>query len=321
MIGPSPLLAGAVDYAGLFPPAGLEMASAVRAYASHRAGPDSWMLGRFVVPAARVREMHGHLAGEGRRPGGPWRLSALLGRDLQADLEAIQWINRAAAEPGAAPLAVVDACEAGVDSVAAVDRLARILAPEAVAVFYEVDPTLPERPAVLAAICAAGGAAKIRTGGLEPDAIPSAGAVAAFVWDCIVTGVPFKATAGLHHPLRGLHPLRTDPAGPSAVMHGFLNLYAATLIGAAGRESGTINGAEGVALIERVLAETDPGAFRLGQDGLRWRERHVTAASIERLRPRTIRSFGSCSFDDPVADLEFLATLGRWPRPQSENSP
>lgn len=321
MTGPYPLLAGAVDYAGLFPPAGLEMAEAVRAYASHRTSPQSWMLGRFVVTAARLRELHGQLAGAGPPAGGPWRLAALVGRDFHADLESIQWINRAAADRPSTRLAMVDACEAGVDSVVAVDRLARALAPEALAVSYEVDPALPERPAVLAAIRAAGGAAKIRTGGLEPAAIPPAGAVAAFVWDCIVSGVPFKATAGLHHPLRGLHPLRADPAGPSAVTHGFLNLFTAAIVGAAAWESGTIGGAEGAALLERVLAETDPAAFRLGPDGLRWRDRHVTAATIERLRSRTIRSFGSCSFDDPVAGLEDLAARGRWSKPRPENSP
>lgn len=320
MTGPYPLLGGAVDYAGLFPPAGLEMAEAVRAYASHRTSSHSWMLGRFVVTAARLRELHGHLASAGSLAGGAWRLTALLGRDPHADLKAIRWINQAATDRPSEPLAVVDACEAGVDSASAVDRLARLLAPEALAVSYEVDPTVPERPAILAAIRAAGGAAKIRTGGLEPEAIPTAGAVAAFVWDCIVTGVPFKATAGLHHPVRGLHPLRADPAGPSAVTHGFLNLFTAAIVGAAAWESGTIGGAEGAALIERVLAETDPAAFRLGRDGLRWRDRHVAAATIERLRSRTVRSFGSCSFDDPVAGLENLAARGRWSRPRPENS-
>ena len=36
------LLTGSIDYAGLFPPAGLDMASAVENYARYRAGPDAW---------------------------------------------------------------------------------------------------------------------------------------------------------------------------------------------------------------------------------------------------------------------------------------
>jgi len=35
-------------------------------------------------------------------------------------------------------------------------------------------------------------------------------------------GVPFKATAGLHHPLRCIHPLTHEPNSPAAAMHGFL---------------------------------------------------------------------------------------------------
>src|SRR5215471_10308407 len=51
------LLTHLIDYAGLFPPAALEMPEAQRNYAAYRAGEYSWMLGRFVVPAARLDEV------------------------------------------------------------------------------------------------------------------------------------------------------------------------------------------------------------------------------------------------------------------------
>ena len=50
------LLSGVVDYAGLFPPAGLPLDQAIRNYARYRQGSDAWMLGRFVIPAARLAE-------------------------------------------------------------------------------------------------------------------------------------------------------------------------------------------------------------------------------------------------------------------------
>ena len=50
------LLRGLIDYAGLFPPASLDMADAVRNYAAYREGEHAWALGRFVVPAARLEE-------------------------------------------------------------------------------------------------------------------------------------------------------------------------------------------------------------------------------------------------------------------------
>ncbi|HEY2250053.1 MAG TPA: hypothetical protein VGH74_03290, partial [Planctomycetaceae bacterium] len=63
------LLSGSIDYAGMFPPAGLSLVQAIELYRRHRSSPASWMLGRFVVPAAQLadlaamydRERDGHL--------------------------------------------------------------------------------------------------------------------------------------------------------------------------------------------------------------------------------------------------------------------
>src|SRR5688500_6833993 len=83
------LLGDAVDYAGLLPPALLDMAGAVAEYASYLASPDRWALGRFVVPAARLSELaaEGESLAAGSRaslgaPGTGWALSVLLGTDV-----------------------------------------------------------------------------------------------------------------------------------------------------------------------------------------------------------------------------------------------
>jgi hypothetical protein len=65
------LLAHAIDYAGLFPPAQLDMPGAVAEYESYLASSDAWALGRFVVPAARLREL---AAAAGDAPLEPVRL-------------------------------------------------------------------------------------------------------------------------------------------------------------------------------------------------------------------------------------------------------
>src|SRR6185503_18851805 len=84
------LLAGSIDYAGLFPPAGLDMATSVRQYADYRSHPDAWALGRFVVPAARLAELEREAAPLApTAPADPWRLSALLGSDVAGDLHAL----------------------------------------------------------------------------------------------------------------------------------------------------------------------------------------------------------------------------------------
>src|SRR5438445_5076250 len=51
------LLEGVIDYAGLFPPAKLPLDQAIRNYARYRQEPEAWMLGRFVIPAARLGEL------------------------------------------------------------------------------------------------------------------------------------------------------------------------------------------------------------------------------------------------------------------------
>ena len=51
------LLAGLIDYAGLFPPASLDMRSAVGNYLDYRRGSRAGVLGRFVVSLDRLGEM------------------------------------------------------------------------------------------------------------------------------------------------------------------------------------------------------------------------------------------------------------------------
>jgi hypothetical protein len=80
------LLASSVDYAGLFPPAELDMPTAVRCYEEHRSSEHAWMLGSFVAPAARL----GEVAAFARRDGKPWLVNALVGPNIAEELAAIE---------------------------------------------------------------------------------------------------------------------------------------------------------------------------------------------------------------------------------------
>ena len=143
----------------------------------------------------------------------------------------------------------------------------------------------------------AGAFAKLRTGGLKPEAIPGVADVAAFIRACAERRLPFKATAGLHHPVRAAHPLTYEPDSPRAVMHGFLNVFLAAAFALHGDRD-----------IEPVLAETDPAAFRF-DDRAHWRDRSLSAGEVREARSHFAHSFGSCSFDEPVRDLEALGLL------------
>ena len=157
-------------------------------------------------------------------------------------------------------------------------------------------PTYCEAP--LAQI--AGAFAKIRTGGLTPDAIPSPEAIADFLHRTAQCRLPFKATAGLHHPIRSLRPLTYAPDSPRAVMHGFLNVFVAAAF--------AWHDAARHVLIE-VLTEEDPRAFAFDGDELRWRSHRLTTRQVQNARRYFAHSFGSCSFEEPIADLRELGFL------------
>jgi hypothetical protein len=286
-------LAGLVDYAGLFPPASLSVDEAVAEYARQLRGWGSWILGRLVVPAARLPEVAraaepllGHPG-----PGAPWRLSALVGADLRADSADIASFN--ARHAG---LAVVDSVELKASSPSEAGQALGTL-PAGLTAYVELPPDADLRD-LLPALWARGARAKVRTGGVVREAIPSPGTLARFVAGCAAAGVPFKATAGLHHPVRAERPLTYASDSPRAVVHGFVNLFTAASLARGGARPSDL---------EAVLQEEDPAAFVFGEDGLTWRRLHASTGALAETRADFAVSFGSCSFAEP---LEGLASLG-----------
>jgi len=289
------LLEGLVDYAGLFPPAGLAMDDAVAEYARWRRSPASWMLGRFVLPAARLRDFgraaDAHLPEPGA--GGPWRLSALVGADVHGDSSVVTSFNRSHAGR-----AVVDAIELKAAGPEDADASLEAL-PSGLAAFVEV-PLRGDLGGLLSTLSRRGARAKARTGGVVPDAVPDPADLARFIAACAAAKVPWKATAGLHHPVRAEQALTYEPGGPRAVLHGFLNVFAAAAFAGGGAPA---------ADLEAVLREEDAAAFHLDEDGLSWRHLRLPTDEVARSRRELATSFGSCSFAEPVADLRSIGVL------------
>ena len=144
----------------------------------------------------------------------------------------------------------------------------------------------------LAAVKAAGCFAKIRTGGVVETAIPSTRQVADFIIACAEQKLAFKATAGLHHAVRGTYALTYAADSPKATMHGFLNVFVAAAFAWHGQCD-----------IEPILSETASAAFSFGEN-LKWRDKSLTAAQINEARRDFIHSMGSCSFSEPVDELK-----------------
>ena len=289
----STLLHHIVDYAGLFPPAGLDMGPAVAEYAEHRAGPYQWVLGRFVVPAVQLAHLARAADPVLPRGGEPWRLSALIGDDLDADLGSIRQFNE-----GHRGRAVVDAVELKAASPRAIGD-----AIDMVGTWLETYVELPLQSELEPLVRAAGerGArVKVRTGGVTAEAFPTPAELAHFIRAAIGARVPFKATAGLHHPLRGEYPLTYLPGSARAPMYGFLNLFLA-----AGFMSQGLSDEDASA----VLTETSPEALRFTEEMAEWRGRRLSDGELRRVRRDVATSFGSCSFREPVADLQSLGLL------------
>jgi hypothetical protein len=284
------LLGRIIDYAGLFPPAALDMTSAVRNYQDYLRSDQGWMLGSFVVSAARLEEFVAAFeqvcCGERESP---WTLSIVCAGEAADDARQIADFRQ-----GAVFIGSLEAKAA--DPRAAEDLLERL--PAARARYVEFPP---ERAAEMLPVLADRGSwAKIRMGGVTPETIPSIESVAQFLRACIRERVPFKATAGLHHALRAVRPLTGEPDSPRATMHGFLNLF----LGAALAYFGTDQQA-----IIRTLAEEDASAFRVDDELIRWHDHTLIADQIERVRSEFALSFGSCSFTEPVDDMKEMGWI------------
>ncbi|HYU15421.1 MAG TPA: hypothetical protein VEL05_05100 [Candidatus Acidoferrum sp.] len=286
------LLHGLIDYAGLFPPAGLDLPTAVANYASYRASDTCWALGRFVIPAARLPELETSADPFLRGSGTPWKLAALAGADLTGDLGAIVQFNQ---RHGGR--AVVDIIELKAGTTAAVAAALRVIDGRFDA-YLEI-PIANDPAPLIDALAALGGRAKVRTGGVTPEAFPPPADLLRFLRRCTAAGVPFKATAGLHHPLRGAYRLTYQPGSPCGVMFGFLNLFLAAAF---------VQHGMGDADALELLEESSTASLRVEQEGIGWRSHWLDDAELRHAR-RLAAAFGSCSFDEPIGDLRAMRLL------------
>ncbi len=273
-----------IDYAGLFPPAQLSVSAAQAEYAAARASPHAWLLGRFIVPASAL---------------GAWSDGVPLSVVLDGGLEQLDAVTTTRGRSVAALEIPPRIWAQGETFAGAIDGLSRRLAGSRAAgltAFVEI-PSAAHSPQSLAqtmaAVARAGLGAKLRCGGLTSEAFPSIEAVADFILAANHAGVPFKATAGLHHPVR-----RFDAASGFA-MHGFLNLLSAAAL-APRVDTKTLR---------RIVAEEDPRAFRFDDDSFAWRDERIGIEELTQARRAGFVAYGSCSFSEPIADLSAIGVL------------
>ncbi|TYK50923.1 hypothetical protein [Actinomadura decatromicini] len=262
---------GLCDDAAVFPPGLAPLADAVPAHRAHRAAPYAAIVGPLVLPASALDDLYPLLHGDPldvslTAPGGPCEAAKALAAaaELPVDVRGLEV-----------------AVPAGMEA----DEFFRLLGDVEAPLFVEV-PRDDRRPSIIAAVAALGHRAKFRTGGVKAHLYPGPDELAAAIKAAVDAGVPFKATAGLHHPVRN-----TDPE-TGFHQHGFLNLLLATDAAIIGRPSGDL---------AAILADRDARAVAsrvaaLGDDR--------TAA----VRARFL-SFGTCSITDPLTELADLGLI------------
>jgi hypothetical protein len=296
------LLAGSIDYAGMFPPCSLGLEPALKNQAQYVRSADAWMLSAFVLPVAEfdaAKQLLAHFD-----PQHPLHVSALGSKtDNAAAFEH-------SLEKTAASIRSLSAHN--VDLIAV--RQLEMFLPEdvdlaqlrevrsltgALAVFWEAPvDRAPHTIAMLAEHNSEADAPafgyKLRTGGVTPDTFPTPAQLAKALVIPSTHQVPIKFTAGLHHSIRQYR----DEVHTK--MHGFLNVLGAAVLAAEHRW----NEKQTTAMLE----DEDPKSFLFGNEFFAWREWKI---DVKRLKDRRkfVTSFGSCSFDEPREDLRALNLL------------
>lgn len=270
------LLRDFCDDAAIFPPGNLPLAQAVPAHRDHLASGHAGLVGPFIVSAAVLGDLADLVSAEET-----FEVAVTVADVRQvADV-----LTRADAIAGLRVAALEVAVPADVEAADVVPTLTAAVAGRDLEVFVEL-PRDERRPAIVASLVGTPFLAKLRTGGVRADLYPDERELAEAVVTLVDAGVPFKATAGLHHALRN-----TDP-NTQFEQHGFLNLLAAVDVA---QNDGDLTD------VEQALAERDGDVV-----AARVRDAAERAAQVR----AAFRSFGTCSIVEPrdeLADLGFAA--------------
>jgi hypothetical protein len=279
----------------------LALEPALRNQASYARSAEVWMLNGFVLPVEQFDASTQFLSNFDSQH--PLRVAALGPKTTKADAFLDGVANAAAAIRSFSrydTLVSISHLEMflpdDVDSASL--KEASVIAGE-LPVFWEAPPERAEQTIALI-----GGhnsdentatfGYKLRTGGVTADAFPTSAQIASALVTAAAHQFPIKFTAGLHHPIRQFR----DEV--KMKMHGFLNV-----LGAAGLAAEyQWNADQAVTMLE----DEDPRSFSFTDDFFAWRDWKIETERLQKRR-NFVRSFGSCSFDEPRDDLRALKLL------------
>jgi len=296
------LLAQSIDYAGMFPPCSLALEPALQNQANYVRSPEAWMLNAFVLPVDQFDAAKQLLSQFD--PAHPLRVAALGPKTANADafLDALEEVDTAIRSFSRYHVDLISVGHLEMflphDVDPALLKEARSIVGD-LPVFWEAPPERAEQTAALLAEHnsdedAATFGYKLRAGGVTADAFPTSAQIASALVTPATHQLPIKFTAGLHHPLRQYRDeVKTK-------MHGFLNVLGAAVLAAEHRGDAKQTAS--------MLEDEDPKSFSFTDDSFAWRNWKIDTERLQ-YRRKFVRSFGSCSFDEPRGDLRALNLL------------
>ena len=284
-----------IDYAGFFPPASLPLPKAISNYSSYISGSDSWMLGPFVIPAARLNELGEYKSLFNTQY--PLRLSVILteAKELATELKRIEHFLHTYQDEGSVESIEIKLSQDIKPSF--LEKLAKDTSD--FPVYCEVSGTNEHIRSLLDRIESVNKRSpkqigvKMRMGGIHADLFPSAERAAFVIHECQKRGLFIKFTAGLHHPIRQYR------QEVETKMHGFVNVFTAALF--------AYTHCIDIKMIESILLDEDPSHFSFTPTGLSWGNKTVSSEDINKARSLFAHSYGSCSFDEPREELGNLS--------------
>jgi hypothetical protein len=295
----------------MFPPANLDMPEAVATYARHLEADHAWMVGRFVCPISRIVAF-GAEGEDVLRSLAPIRVAGLA-----SPMNDVAGMMRLAGGEAARAKVferegwgLVDALEVRLpDDLIDGDPLDIRLTLEQYEgalseggmrlerIFYEIGRTAAWNDHVEHIVAACSGTKhrgfKIRCGGVTPDAYPTVDEVSDAIAICARFGVPYKATAGLHHPVRH------DRPESGITQHGFVNVLAAGLL------ASKLDADH----LRSLVDDRDLAHFDFTDEHLAWGGYEAPLAAVKKARRSFAISYGSCDIDEPVEDLQNAGLL------------
>jgi len=292
-----------IDYAGLFPPAKLEIEPAINNYLEIIKSRDRWIISQFIIPISRLNEISTDLMKNYSKEF-PLTLS-LISTDLCNEIIIVNdFLNKYGSsskfignESSILDLSTFSQYLLNVHQICKKQNLHIVS-------FYEVGPSdnwieeMNEAVSKISRFNAEYGeniGFKLRCGGVEAHMFPPAEDIAYAILACIQAGISMKFTAGLHHPIRHYN------ESVKTKMYGFFNIFIAGMI------AHKFN--VGIDILIHILLEEIPENFKFDENGLSWKDYSISNIEIQKYRRDFFISYGSCSFDEPLEDLQQLGLL------------